>query len=612
MSKEQILYVKVLEAKGLPSADSNGFSDPYVKLCLNNNEKTAQKTKTIKRTLNPLWAEKFEFANAEGTLNITVKDWNALGRGSVLGTADVALSDFKDGKPAQKWLSLQNKEAKAGSSSSSSPHGELHIILQLIPKGVAPTIDSIAGKDLREVREGKAQLVICVLDGKGLAAKDITGTSDPYCVLEVDKVELGRTNIIEKTLDPLWGVEFMFEIEANSQLLCVSVWDWDLIGSDDSMGVVKIPLKTLEDGRLLNDSFKLEPQKKEKVSGSIRLMLQLTSPEQARVSFQLTKKYFDELVAIVTDPDLSLTYSMLQLYESNDLARAVMNVFNAQNKVPLLFEHVISKEVKATKQDTTLFRTDSVATRTMISYLKYTSNKYGYMEKTIVPIIHEVLANPKGCELDPEKMPKTEKHEENVKTVLKWCERFLAAILNSKCPAEMHFLLSTVRDTVAHTFPSSQIKAVGGIFFLRFVGPAIFAPEGFGLIKSPPSPEGRRALTFVAKILQNAANGVAFGSKEQFMEPFNPFIASAIPKIDAFFDSISRPAGVLPLSTYTEDQKVQDLSVVVKNLQNNLPKLEQKVARDHASSPALLETANIQISILKKLFNVGRSSVIFS
>ena len=52
------LRVHLSHATDLKSMDSNGFSDPYVKLTLKG---TTHKSKTMKKTLNPKWDEGFEF-----------------------------------------------------------------------------------------------------------------------------------------------------------------------------------------------------------------------------------------------------------------------------------------------------------------------------------------------------------------------------------------------------------------------------------------------------------------------------------------------------------------------------------------------------------------------
>jgi len=56
MSHHRHLSIKLKEAKGIPAADTNGKSDPYVIITLNGQKK---KSKTIEKTLEPKWYEDF-------------------------------------------------------------------------------------------------------------------------------------------------------------------------------------------------------------------------------------------------------------------------------------------------------------------------------------------------------------------------------------------------------------------------------------------------------------------------------------------------------------------------------------------------------------------------
>ena len=88
------LRVKLCYAVGLRSMDSNGYSDPYVKLTLGNK---THKSKTIKKTLNPRWDETFTFrennfgAIANGTLQVDAWDWDMMSRNDPLGSAQLQL-----------------------------------------------------------------------------------------------------------------------------------------------------------------------------------------------------------------------------------------------------------------------------------------------------------------------------------------------------------------------------------------------------------------------------------------------------------------------------------------------------------------------------------------
>ena len=86
------LRVDVLDAVDLPSADRNGFSDPFCRFQLNGKE--VFKTKIIKKTLNPSWNEFFVVpitSRIAAKFNVHVMDWDLAGEDDFLGETDINL-----------------------------------------------------------------------------------------------------------------------------------------------------------------------------------------------------------------------------------------------------------------------------------------------------------------------------------------------------------------------------------------------------------------------------------------------------------------------------------------------------------------------------------------
>jgi neurofibromin 1 len=54
-------------------------------------------------------------------------------------------------------------------------------------------------------------------------------------------------------------------------------------------------------------------------------------------------------------------------------------------------------------------------------------------------------------------------------------------------PEGFRDLFASVRAEVLQRFPEMEDKVVGGFFFLRFICPALVAPEQWGLVAGTPT-----------------------------------------------------------------------------------------------------------------------------
>lgn len=135
------LYVKVVEAIGLPSTDSI-TSDPFVRVMLTgkwshgqewgNDLKSVKCTKKKSRTLNPRWHETFVFnVCAPGAeLVFEVYNYGQLSQPTKLGEATIPLSQLMDQRRHNKWLDLllPEKLHRAGLNNDARA-GRIHVLL---------------------------------------------------------------------------------------------------------------------------------------------------------------------------------------------------------------------------------------------------------------------------------------------------------------------------------------------------------------------------------------------------------------------------------------------------------------------------------------------------
>ena len=85
----------IIEAINLPAVDSNGKSDPYIKIySISENKYKIGRTKTIKKTLDPVWNE-FFFFNGLRTdeLYFELFDYDFLSSDDYLGKCSLKISE---------------------------------------------------------------------------------------------------------------------------------------------------------------------------------------------------------------------------------------------------------------------------------------------------------------------------------------------------------------------------------------------------------------------------------------------------------------------------------------------------------------------------------------
>ncbi len=104
------LRVDVLDGKDLPSADRNGYSDPFCKFELNG--QSVFKTQVQKKTLHPVWNEFFEVeipSRTAAKFQCNVYDWDFASEPDYLGATAINLELLEPFKPQEYVLALDGK-----------------------------------------------------------------------------------------------------------------------------------------------------------------------------------------------------------------------------------------------------------------------------------------------------------------------------------------------------------------------------------------------------------------------------------------------------------------------------------------------------------------------
>lgn len=126
-----------------------------------------------------------------------------------------------------------------------------------------------------------SKLVVTIVQGRGLAAEDLNGKSDPYMKVYAAKGWKRKTKVRKETLTPRW-TDAVYELEydkAHTELL-FEAWDYDRIGKNEFLGKFIVPIAAIPPNKEIGRWFRLEERGKkgEQALGSIFVKLHKISP----------------------------------------------------------------------------------------------------------------------------------------------------------------------------------------------------------------------------------------------------------------------------------------------------------------------------------------------
>ncbi|KAJ2791338.1 Ras GTPase activating protein ira2, partial [Coemansia helicoidea] len=253
------------------------------------------------------------------------------------------------------------------------------------------------------------------------------------------------------------------------------------------------------------------------------------------------------LLETLGDPGLKLLLGIndiCQVQDIDELGAALINIFEARHQTRIMFERIIAIELERTDSAAELFRRNCLATRLLSNYAKLHGD--AYLKSTLGPAIRKLLAQPPGTltfELNPNKMAESVDRERNLENVERLCSLVIDAIVGSvhSLPPTLRWICNLIYRIVVTRFPDAGYTAVGGFIFLRFLCPAIVAPDAHGICTQIATAEVRRGLLLCTKITHNMANDILFGNKETYMVPLNRFIAENRSRTMAFLSEIAEP-----------------------------------------------------------------------
>ncbi|XP_008830503.1 ras GTPase-activating protein 4 isoform X5 [Nannospalax galili] len=494
----------------------------------------------------------------------------------------------------------------------------------------------------------RSSLSIRIIEGKNLPAKDITGSSDPYCIVKVDNESIIRTATVWKTLCPFWGEEYQVHLPPTFHAVSFYVMDEDALSRDDVIGKVCLTRDTLASHPkgFSGWTHLTEVDPDEEVQGEIHLRLEVVpgirasrlrcsvlqardlaskdrngasdpfvrvhyngrtqetsvvvnvqrlraaqqeegwfrlQPDQSKSrrgegnlgSLQLEVRLRDETVlpSSCYQPLVQLLCREVKLGTQDpgqlipiieettsaecrqEVATNLLKLFLGQGLAKDFLDLLFQLELGRTSEANTLFRSNSLASKSMESFLKVAGMQY--LHGVLGPIIDRVFEEKKYVELDPSKVEvkdvgcsglhrsqtESEVLEQSAQTLRAHLRALLNAICRSvrACPAVVRATFRQLFRRVHERFPNAQHEnvpfiAVTSFLCLRFISPAIMSPRLFHLRERHADARTSRTLLLLAKAVQNVANmdTPVSRAKEAWMEPLQPTVRQGVTQLKDF------------------------------------------------------------------------------
>ncbi|XP_031193542.1 rasGAP-activating-like protein 1 isoform X2 [Mastomys coucha] len=544
MAKSGSLSIRVVEGRALPAKDVSGSSDPYCLVKVD--DEVVARTATIWRSLSPFWGEEYtihlplDFHH----LAFYVLDEDTVGHDDIIGKIFLSKEAITaDPRGIDSWINLSRVDPDA------EVQGEVCLTVKLL--------EDARGRCLRcHVRQAR-----------DLAPRDISGTSDPFARVFWGSHSL-ETSTIKKTRFPHWDeVLELRDAQGTTSPLRVELWDWDMVGKNDFLGMVEFTPQTLQQ-KPPNGWFRLLPFPRAEDSGgslgALRLKVRLT--EDRVLPSQYYQPLMELLLESVQGPAEEDTTSPLAVLEElasgdcrQDLATKLVKLFLGQGQAGLFLDYLTRREVARTNDPNTLFRSNSLASKSMEQFMKLVGMRY--LHEVLRPVISRIFEEKKYMELDPCKMDlnrsrrisfKGTPTEEQVReTSLGLLTGYLGSVVDiivssaGRCPLVLRLAFKQLQRCVEKRFPGMEHQdvkylAISGFLFLRFFAPAILTPKLFDLRDQHADPQTSRSLLLLAKAVQSIGNlGQQLGQgKEQWLAPLHPFLLQSISRVRDFLDQL--------------------------------------------------------------------------
>lgn len=333
--------------------------------------------------------------------------------------------------------------------------------------------------------------------------------------------------------------------------------------------------------------------------------------------------------------------------EEDIIAKSMIYVAQAHGLSVGMINALVKGEIQRCREENTIFRSNSVASKTFKFYSRIVG--INYLWKCMARVIYEleVLGNRANrdqkknaesstsllrmtMEVDMERFADGGSanarsdldSEVNVLQLKLTCQKLFSVLVKngvSEIPSEFRQIFVEIDSEIMAKFNNDMAvyKAIGGFFFLRFVCPSITAPHYYGLLDRPPNETTQRQLVLISKVIQSLANMQMPGRKEKYMESMSDFIEKNMGSVVKFYQDM-REASKVNVGPSTaievpENAKLNSLGAITEFLHGYRSKVEPEFdnipnEKDRAGAKQDFEQVMAQYSKPKKSHSEGASS----
>ncbi|XP_060769390.1 ras GTPase-activating protein 4 isoform X3 [Neoarius graeffei] len=391
----------------------------------------------------------------------------------------------------------------------------------------------------------RSTLFIRIVEGKNLPIKDITGSSDPYCIVRIDNEAIIRTATIWKTLSPFWGEEYNVHVPPSFHTMSLYVMDEDNLSRDDVIGKVSISKEALSVNPQGLDGWmnltEIDPN--EEVQGEIHLQISLLGdgnvPRKLRCRVLEARDLAKKDRNGASDPFVRVRYNG-KTHESAVVKKSCYPRWNES------FEFELDDTLADSPLSVEVWDWDLVSRNDFLGKVLFNINR-----------LHSAQQEEGWFRLGPDK-PKHSRYEctglhrvqteadviqQSSSLLQSYLSELMAAILQSSsyCPLLLCQAFQQLFQRVQARFPDPEYRkvkfiAVTSFLCLRFISPAIMSPKLFHLREKHADARTSRTLLLLAKAVQTIGNldTLVCCSKEPWMVPLQPAIQQGIAQLKDF------------------------------------------------------------------------------